>query len=164
MHFFHSKNNIQGFTLLENLIIVTIVVILAATAAPSFLGMHNKAKVNNAVNTVRGALQEAQRQAISKSISCTVTLNTTAQKITSSNGCLLTGDRTLPNGVNLAVSDGNTINYSIRGNTNFSSPTSNTNKIIISLADGSQQKCLEVSKPLGIIRSGIYNGTDCNKP
>lgn len=171
MRLLHFNKNSQGFTLAETMIIVIIIGILTALAAPSFLGMSNKAKVNNAVNTVRGALQEAQRQAVNKSKRCTITVN--ANSITSGDGCLLTGARTLPTGINLTVIDGNPSNcnpsncnpitYGIRGNTIFSNPSSTTIKFIISLADGSgKNKCLEVSTPLGIIRSGSYDGTNCN--
>jgi prepilin-type N-terminal cleavage/methylation domain-containing protein len=155
------KNN-DGFTLVETLIVLVIVGILLAIATPSFLAMNNKAKLNDALNTVRGAMLEAQREAMRKSKNCTVTLNATTNKITSSDGCLVTGDRTLPQGIILAYNGSDTINYGMRGNTT-------TNKTIrLSLADGSgQTKCLAVSLPLGIIRLGIYDANatpPCKKP
>ena len=152
MRVIDSYKNTHGFTLIETVLIVAIIGIIAAFAAPSFLAMNNKAKLNDAVNTVKGALQEAQTEAIRKSKNCTLTLNTLANNITSNNGCLLTGDRTLPQGVTMAYNGSNTINYGMRGNTT-------TNKTIrLSLSDGSgQTKCLAVSLPLGIIRTGIYD-------
>ncbi len=137
---------------------MVIVGILAAIATPSFLAMNNRAKLNDALNTVKGAMQEAQRQAMRNSKSCTITLDVTNNKITSNNGCLVTGDRTLPQGVNLAFNNSSTINYGMRGNTT-------TNKTIrLSLADGSgETKCLAISMPLGVIRTGIYDGTACKK-
>ena len=155
--------NSQGFTIAETLMILVIVGILSAIAAPSFLAMNNKAKLDNAVNTVRAALQEAQREAMRKSKNCTLTLNTPNNNITSNDGCLVTGDRTLPKGVTMAYNGSNTINYGMRGNTT-------TNKTIrLSLSDGSgQTKCLAVSLPLGMIRTGIYDTTAnppvCKKP
>ena len=47
------RRNSQGFTLIETLIIVVIIGILSAIAAPSFLGMLNRNKVNNALTQVR---------------------------------------------------------------------------------------------------------------
>lgn len=149
----HNKN--QGFTLIELTILVVIVGILSAIAAPSFLSMLNKNKVNDALDQVRGALQEAQREAIRKSQSCTVTLDTTNNKVTSS--CLVTGDRTLPSGVAIAA-NGNgsppTITFSFRGN------TTDSRTIILYMSDGSTQenKCLILSNGLGIMRTGNYSG------
>ncbi len=151
----------QGFTLLELMIVVTIVGILGAIATPSFLAMNNTAKVNDALNTVQGALQEAQRQAMRNGKQCQLTINTTTNKITGTNGCLLTGDRTLPTGVTMYSSGGNTINYGFRGNTDT------TTTIKIYLADNSgKQKCLVLSSPLGVIRTGKYNAsaTDSCEP
>ncbi|GAC1501352.1 MAG: hypothetical protein NVS2B14_14100 [Chamaesiphon sp.] len=151
----------KGFTLVETIIITVIVGVLAAISAPSFLAMYNRAKVNAAVNTIQGALQEAQRTAIRRSQNCSVVLDTTNNQITSSNGCLITGDRTLPEQVTLSIPQSNTnttINYGFRGNTN------NNNTILIGLADGSgQTKCLVISRPLGMLRAGIYDGNTCNK-
>src|SRR4028119_2257734 len=114
MRTLHSPNNTQGFTLIEAMIVLVIVGILVAIAAPSFLAMNNKAKLNHAVNTVRGAMLEAQREAMRKSKNCTVTLDATSNKITSSDGCLVTGDRTLPQGITMAYNGSDTINYGMR--------------------------------------------------
>ncbi len=62
MQFSNARTNSQGFTLIELIIILFIVGILSAIAAPSFLGLLNRGKVNNAVAQVQGALQEAQRE------------------------------------------------------------------------------------------------------
>jgi len=160
-----SKTN-QGFTLIEVLIVLFIFGILSSFAAPSFLAMKERSQVNDALNTVQGALREAQTEAIRKSKNCNITLSATT--ITSSNGCLITGDRTLPPGVVMAASNGNTINYGIRGNTTFTNPTLTTQTIGVYLSNGAgKQKCLQVSSPLGIIRTGIYDPTtnpvSCNK-
>ena len=117
MRLLHFYRNNYGFTLIETLIVLIILGILVAFTAPSFLSMNNKAKMNDAVNKVRGALQEAQREAMRKSKNCTLTLNTLNNKITSNDGCLVTGDRTLPKGVNMAYNGSNIINYGMRGNT-----------------------------------------------
>ena len=112
MQTLHRYKNSQGFTIAETLIVLVIGGILLTFTAPSFLAMNNKAKLNDAVNTVRGALQEAQREAMRKSKNCTLTLNTLNNNITSSDGCLITGDRTLPKGVNMAYNGSNTIKVS----------------------------------------------------
>lgn len=148
----HVRRNNQGFTLIETLIVVAMIGILSAISAPSFLAMLNKAKVNDALTQVKGALQEAQREAIRKSTSCTVTLGTSS--ITSP--CLVTGARTLPNGVELTTNiSGSQITFSFRGN------TTNGGTTVLKMSDGSTQKqrCLVTSIGIGLIRTGEYNGT-----
>ncbi|HCF29760.1 MAG TPA: hypothetical protein DEV81_21735 [Cyanobacteria bacterium UBA11049] len=88
------RNKNQGFTLIETTIIVVIVGILSAIAAPSFLSMLNKNKVNYALDQVRGTLQEAQREAIRKSKRCRVGLSSSNQSMLTSN-CFALVDYTI---------------------------------------------------------------------
>lgn len=162
---FNARSNNQGFTLIETLTVVIIISILSAIAAPGLLGMLNRNKVNTALDQVQGALQEAQREAMRKSQSCTVTLDSTNSKITSS--CLVTGDRTLPSGVVLATNlDPSTVTFSFRGNT-----TTSGTIVVYSNDSNQQKKCLVISNGLGIMRAGKYSGsttsittTNCTTP
>lgn len=156
------RKNSAGFTLIETLIIVVIVGILSAIAAPSFLGLFGRNKVDNALNELRGALQEAQREAIRKSKSCIVTINTADKKITSP--CLVTGTRDLcdqrddagnctKSRVALATNlNPNTITFSFRGN------TTNSGAIVVYASDNSNSKqgCFVISNGLGIMRTGNF--------
>ena len=167
MLLFNARNRNHGFTLFEILIVLVIVGILSAVTAPSFLAIFNKNKVNNALIQLRGALEETQREAIRKSKSCTVTIDTTSKKITSP--CLVTGTRDL---CDERDSSGNctksrvalvtnlsgtppTIQFSFRGNTNA------MGTIVIYSSDNSTSNmgCLAISQGLGIIRTGSYNGS-----
>jgi prepilin-type N-terminal cleavage/methylation domain-containing protein len=56
--------NTQGFTLLENLIVVFIIGILSAIAAPSWLGFLNAQRLSVAQNQVYRAMQEAKSNAV----------------------------------------------------------------------------------------------------
>ncbi len=84
MQFFNARSNNQGFTLIELLIILLLVGTLSAFSGPSFLGLLNRGKVNNAVAQVQGALQEAHRGALRRSSTCRVALTSGNQpKLTS---------------------------------------------------------------------------------
>lgn len=166
MLLYNARNN-QGFTVLETLIIVVILGILSAAAAPSFLGMLNKNKVNDAVYKVRGALQEAQREAIRKSKSCTVTIDTTNKKISSP--CFVTGDRDLCEERNntgnctksIVVLETNetSIQFSYKGTVTLS----DAGTVVLFTADNtSNKKCLVISSPLGVLRTGNYTVTGTN--
>lgn len=156
----NARKNSEGFTLVEMLVIVIIIGILSAIAAPSFLGLFNRNKGNNALSQIQGAFQEAQREAIRTSKSCDVTLNTTLKKITAP--CLITGNRTLLNGLeiatNVAIPVGRThpiVTFSYRGTVILPDP----GKIVFWISDEpNKKKCFVISAPLGIMRTGSYTG------
>lgn len=151
---YNARHTDRGFTLIEITFILVIVGILSAIAAPSFLSMFNKNKVNYALDQVRGTLQEAQREAMRKSKSCTVTLDTTNSKVTAD--CIVTGDRTLADGVGIQTNiPGQQITFGLRGN------TSGAGKIALFMSDGStlQKRCIVTSVGIGIMRTGDYSGS-----
>lgn len=146
------RNKNEGFTLIETLIIVVIIGILSAISGPSFLGMLNRNKVSSALSEVRGAFQEAQREAMRKGIACTVNFNSTTNKITSP--CFVTGTRTLDSSVGMELKD-TSIQYSHRGTITLNDGTT---LVFFNKDNYSNKKCLVISSPLGIIRDGIYTG------
>ncbi len=148
-----------------------IIGILSALAAPSFLGMVNRAKVNDAVAKVRGALQEAQREAMRKSKKCTVYIPDGAQTQIISD-CFVAADGTstglagIPNGLPIKKIDKiaivsnlsstpKKITFSFRGNTT----TGGT--IVLYLADFPtlNKKCVFISNGIGVMRTGNYTGS-----
>lgn len=174
MLLYNARANNQGFTLVEALTVVIIVSILSAIAVPSFLAMLNQNKVNDALAQVRGAFQEAQREAIRKSKSCTVKVITDKDKdkdpttkdpaTTVSSNCLATGNRLLPKGINIEYDpatvedDIDTVTWKVifdfKGRTN--NAKEKETMYLTTIDTSATKKCLVVSQGLGMIRTGKY--------
>lgn len=149
------RNKNEGFTLIETLIVVMVIGILSAISAPSFLAMLNRSKVNSTLSEVRGAFQEAQREAMRKGISCTVSLSKTTNTVTSiPSNCLVTGSRTFSSSVGMESNE-ISILFSHRGTITVADGAT---IVLFNKDNYSNKKCLVVSAPLGIIRDGTYTG------
>ena len=71
--YFHKD---AGFSLIELIVVILLVGILSAIAAPGWVAFVNRQKVNKANDVVLAALQEAQREAKKKKLSYSVSFTT----------------------------------------------------------------------------------------
>ncbi|NJK55701.1 MAG: type II secretion system protein [Pleurocapsa sp. SU_5_0] len=158
MLLYNARKSNSGFTLIEMLVVFIIIGVIAAIAAPNFLGLLNRNRVNDAAQQVEGALKEAQRQAMRQGKQCTINIDTTNKIISNptttppTNGCLLSSRN-----LDLVQLNSNTtsIVFSGKGNISGTAPV-----FVVSMPNGtSQRKCVVLEGVLGTLRSGDYDST-----
>lgn len=146
----------HGFTLLELMIAFSIVVIIAAAASPSFLGLLHRIKVDSSLQQLLGAVKEAQRHAMRQGKRCQININPNTNVLTATPpNCLLNSrkiDESIIIRTNLSGSIPN-IYFSHKGN------TTTMGTIVLSSGLTNAQKCFVISLGLGIMRTGNYSGS-----
>lgn len=160
MQRFNVPGSNKGFTLLETVTVVAMIGIVSAIAAPSFLSMYSRSKINSATAEVQGVLQEAQRQSIRTSKSCTVSVGTTSV----TGNCLVSGNLSL-NGVT-ADSSLSSFQFNHKGLVLDSSaqPFTNPLTLVITANNSNLKRCLILTSPLGLIRTGTYSNSASGTP
>lgn len=149
------KSN-RGFTLIELMVVLTIVGIIAAIAAPNFTGLLGRIRVNSALEELLGAIKETQRLAMRHGKSCRININPATNILSATDGDCLLNTRNINDSVtirtNLSGSIPN-IPFSHKGN------TTKAGTIVLSSNFTNVQKCFVISLGLGIMRSGNYTGS-----
>jgi type II secretory pathway pseudopilin PulG len=147
----------SGWTLLETIIVSLITGILGSIAIVNMLGIMNKNKVQNSLYEVKGALREAQRNAIKMGKECRVVMNAdinptylSVDTATKYIGCLNSSGVDL-SGINVTENfPGSRIRFSYKGN------STNLGTIVFHSSNTEAKYCLVLSNLLGIMRSGVY--------
>ena len=172
-----------GFTLIESLIVIFLVGILAAIAAPSFFSWVRNKEVDEVMVQIVGALKEAQSEALRTGNRCMVTI--TAQEVRAmtlpspGENCLPTGNRGFSNSTpNLQLfttisnvpAEPASPDVDRRLIFTHKKTTPNDGIVVIAQPDASRQRCIVVSAGLGLIRTGFYQGnptvlneSNCNR-
>lgn len=176
----HRKVN-QGFTLIEMMVTVIIIGVIAAIAAPNFLGLLNQSRVKDGLAQVEGAIKEAQRQAIRKGKTCKINFTssgtgdnlsivqihpneTISGRAYSYTECLLS-NRELPKSVSFSRLDSGTlqtINSTNEVNLAFSTKGNpDVQEIMVIEHPGTNtKKCIQIAGLLGNMITGDYDSTD----
>jgi prepilin-type N-terminal cleavage/methylation domain-containing protein len=158
MLLYNARKSNSGFTLIEMLVVIIIIGVIAAIAAPNLLGLLNRNRVNEAMRQVEGALKEAQKQALRTGKKCTINITTDAISNYGTEGCLLS-KRNLNDLVqldsNLAI-----LTFSGKGNITINGAGNPRPAFVVSMSNGTDlKKCVVVENFLGAIRTGEYTGT-----
>jgi prepilin-type N-terminal cleavage/methylation domain-containing protein len=182
----HSKlldrQNLQGYTMLEILAVLSLVGILTAIAVPSLLSMQGANNLNSSVEKVRATLELSQTTAIQTGDPdkpCKIYIPDGSQIVSE---CLIAADRTssgirdVPDGLpQVNLDDGvtlRTVNWTNSSNPsvndipaqviyNLKGITQSNGTIILESSATANKKCLVVSAGVGLIRNGLYQNNTC---
>ena len=170
MLLYNARKSDSGFTLIEMMVTTIIIGVIAAIAAPNFLGLLNRNRVNEAARQIEGALTEAQRQAMRRGTQCSISVDLPDNTISNpagGNGCLL-NNRILNDLVELNTNRA-TITFSGKGNIEIDDLTPGsitpTPVLVVSMTNGTDlQRCIVIDSLLGSQRLGEYSGTIPDPP
>src|SRR5260370_37768999 len=75
----HRRHRASGFSLIEMLTVVALIIVLASISFISFVPVMKQQRVTNAYNTTLSAMRQARDNAVSQRTSSSVTVCTTQQ-------------------------------------------------------------------------------------
>jgi prepilin-type N-terminal cleavage/methylation domain-containing protein len=108
-----TVRNAHGFTLIEALIVIFLMGFISALAVPNLMNWLNKAKLNGAVNNLKGSLELAKLKAIQENGPVTVNFTANSYAIFRDTGATIGvhdageeffGKKSLPKGIRIDLS------------------------------------------------------------
>ncbi len=151
-----KRNQDSGFSLPELSAVIIIISIIAALAAPNFLGLLNRNRINDALGQLEGAIKESQRLAMRQGKLCQININLGTKTINGNPTDCLLSDREIREDIIIRTSLSGSppnITFSAKGN------TTKMGTIVLSSDGTDLQKCFVISLGLGITRIGDYIGS-----
>lgn len=118
MHGF--RNNQDGFTLIELMIVVVILTVSAALAVPDFMRWLVQSQLRQATSQIATQLTMARMAAMNRNRSVDVTVQTTGgavhiSAVSAASGAVVINDQTFPAGVTSVVGSPVTVSFSSMG-------------------------------------------------
>lgn len=160
--------NQKGFSLIELIVVFTIIGISAAISGPSWVNSRRQERVNEVFTRIRGALIEAQTNANRMSKTCSITITDTGVRLTNSTthqGCLLENISFDSSVVSVTSSAGpmpQDIAFTYRGRTSDSQTIEIARKDFSGNVLRATGKCIVISS-VGMIRTGVYDASASEK-
>ncbi len=146
----------KGFTMIELLVVMSIMVILLAISAPSFQAFLQKERVTAASNKILRAVLLTRSEAINQELPVTFTVNADGWDVTDNDGVLILTDSIVDAGITLGI-DGDAGDITFGSNGRPAAPmVSNSDYLTISSGDKSLFICFT---PSG--RPSIQDGGNC---
>lgn len=174
----HQSIPSQGFSLLENLVIIIIISVLSAIAGPNLITWKANYDVRSSIDQAAETFVYFQRESIRSTPAdsqsptasgCRFTISNTAYTgsghtgvpgISSSN--CPQGNFRFENDITVDSSTGaTTFGSSIKFSAIGSIILSSSGRLVLGSPNATVKRCLQMSQPLGMIRTGTWNGTSC---
>ena len=154
----------QGFTLLEGILIASIIGIAAAVVMPNFFAIRQREHLNNASKSVVAWLDDLRRKAIQQSVPCRATWNTSSGIL--SGQCDNETNISSRLNINDDIADGiEQISVSIiegqliRVFTPRGTSTTQAEVSFTLPGNNNHGRCLKLTAPLGLIRAAKQTST-----
>ena len=153
-----SATRSNGFTLIEAMVVVALVAILAALAAPSFSTTIANQRVSSASQELQTLLQFARAEAVYKRTESSVTA--TGQTWAAKVGTQVLRETVLPDAVSVVPGSAGGVVFEVSG---AARPASGSPPytLMLSAAQASRAQCLSVTRTGLVRQKKVAAGQDC---